>query len=270
MLTARELTVGYQGSTRTVLNRLNVSFAPAQFTAILGPNGSGKSTLIKSLLRIVRWSNGSVDLDGTSVADFSRKELARRVAYLPQDSQCADYMTVAELADLGRYAQTGPLARFGSSSLDHLRQILASVGIEDEAASLVNQLSGGQRQRAFLAMVLAQETDIILLDEPINHLDLGFQHSLLQMLADQVSTKNKTVIAALHDLNLAAQYADRIIMMKEGQIVAHDAVSTVFEQSQIESVFGVDGKIVHYPGGRFFAVNQAEQEAGEAASSRTL
>lgn len=238
------LSTGYNRRAGAVLSGVSLQFAAGRFTALLGPNGCGKSTLLRALMGFLPAWEGDVTLDGRHISAIPRAKLARRVAWLPQESQCPDYLTVGELIELGAHAQGGGLGLAPAISRSRAEAILAEVGLEGLGAAQVNRLSGGQRQRAFIGMILAQDADIMLLDEPVNHLDIRYQYETLALVRTLMARRGCTVVAVLHDLNLAGAFADEAALMVAGRIKSHAPISEILTSEQIEAAWGVRGKIV--------------------------
>lgn len=269
MIEAREITTVY--GRKPVLKGFSERFRKGRFTALIGPNGCGKSTLLKAIMGFAPVTTGTIWLDGQPIREMSRRALARRIAYLPQDCQCPDYMTVGELIELAGYARYSVAG--GPSSRDRalFRKAIETVGLGDMVGAQVNSLSGGQKQRAWIAMVLAQDTDIILLDEPVNHLDIRYQYSILDLVR-QLSTRNgKTVLTVLHDLNLAAGFADDVVMMRQGELLASGEAEATITRENVERVFDLpadvfvrNGRLVCLPGHvpNIAATAQAEAMCG--------
>ncbi len=250
---AKEITAVY-GRT-PVLNVFSAEFRKSRFTALVGPNGCGKSTLLKAIMGFVSVTQGTILLEGKPIHTLSRRALARRIAYLPQDCQCPDYMTVGELIELAGYARYSLAG--GPSAQDRalFRKAIDTVGLGDMVGAQVNSLSGGQKQRAWIAMVLAQDTDIILLDEPVNHLDIRYQYSILELVRQLSVNEGKTILTVLHDLNLAACFADDIVMMRQGELLAGGDARATITRENVERVFDLpadifmrDGRLVCLPG----------------------
>ena len=259
-IACHDLTVAYAPQSHPVLQGVSVGFAAGRFTALVGPNGCGKSTLIKAIMGFLPASAGAVTLDGASMHAIPRRELAKRVAYLPQEHYCPDYITLGELVELGGYARYplfgGPTERDRALFAD----ALATVGLEGMGSRPVNSLSGGQRQRAWIAMILAQDAEIILLDEPVNHLDLRFQYAILDLIRS-LTDRSKTIVAVLHDLNLTAAFADEVVMMRDGRIRAHGAIADTITADSVREVFDFDADIFSR-GGRLVCLPQQLQLAG--------
>lgn len=237
-----------------VLSDISVDFAPGRITALAGPNGCGKSTLLKAVMGFLPATRGEIRLDGQPVRAIGRRALARRIAYLPQECHCPDYMTLGELVELSGYARYSLAG--GPSERDRrlFREALETVGLTDRAHCQVNTLSGGQRQRAWIAMVLAQDTGTILMDEPVNHLDMKYQYAVMELVRALCDRHGRTVIVVLHDLNLAAAFADDIVMLKAGRIVAAGPVRDTVTTENVARVFDLetdiftrDGRLVCLP-----------------------
>lgn len=260
MISCQNITCGY-GKT-PILQDFSLDFTPQKFTALIGENGCGKSTLLKSIMGFLPLTTGDITITSPNspqnspqnLHDLPPRQRAKLVAYLPQHTHCPDYLTVAELVQLGRYAYGGGL--FGRVSQDDTQRFmhaLEQVGLIDRAGEQVNALSGGQRQRAWIAMILAQDSDVILLDEPVNHLDVRYQYSVLALVREIMAKTNKTIIAVLHDLNQASVFADEICLLKQGKKIAHGTAPDVMNTHNIKAGFDFDGDFVPV-GGRVFCV----------------
>jgi iron complex transport system ATP-binding protein len=233
---------------KTVLRDLSVNVARGRITALVGPNGCGKSTLLKSIMGFIPVTGGEILLQGKPIAGIRRKALARQIAYLPQECHCPDHMTLGELIEL---AGSGRTSLFGGpSARDNqlFRQVLELVGLADWASVQVNALSGGMRQRAWVAMVLAQDTDIILMDEPVNHLDIKYQYTVLKLIRELSQQHGKTIAVVLHDLNLTATFADDVVMLNGGQLIAAGGVSETLTTDNVQRVFGIPSDIFNRNG----------------------
>ncbi|MEW5421001.1 ABC transporter ATP-binding protein [Amorphus sp. 3PC139-8] len=241
MLAATDLTVSY-GKT-PVLSGLSAAFVPGRLTALVGPNGCGKSTLLKTLLGLMRADTGSVTLDGTPIDRIGRRALARRIAYLPQETHCPDYMTVGELVELGGHSRYALMGGPDARDRNLFRSALETVGLTDQAHRRVSRLSGGQRQRAWIAMVLTQDSDILLMDEPVNHLDMPYQYTVLDLVRSLTRGHGKTVVCVLHDLNLAAAFADEMVMLREGRTIAAGPTSDTITPETVRDVFSFEADI---------------------------
>ncbi|MET1153314.1 ATP-binding cassette domain-containing protein [Arthrobacter sp.] len=244
-LSAEGLTVGYEQ--RIISENLNVSIPDGSFTVIVGPNACGKSTLLRALARLIRPRSGDVLLDGKSVASLPGKELARRLGLLPQTSIAPDGITVADLVARGRYPHQRLLRQWSAQDETAVADAMEATGIGSLSGRLVDELSGGQRQRVWVAMVLAQQTPLLLLDEPTTFLDIAHQIELLELCRDLNRDKGHTLVAVLHDLNHASRYATNIIAMKNGAVVAEGPPSEVLTEALVEDVFGLACRIIEDP-----------------------
>ena len=243
-LTARQLSVGYER--HLVVSELSVTLPKGKFTAIVGANGCGKSTLLKALARLLRPLAGEVLLDGTDVREIPSRQLAQRLSILLQSSAAPEALTVRELVSYGRY----PHGRWMSGHPDDARLIqwaMEVTSVADLAERPVNSLSGGQQQRVWIGMTLAQGAEILLLDEPTNHLDMSHQLEIMELLLTLNQREEKTVVMVLHDLNLAARYAEQMIVLRDGAILVQGAPADVMTAETIREAFAVDAHIALDP-----------------------
>ena len=231
---------------RLVSAELSVAIPEGSFTVIIGPNACGKSTLLRALSRLLAPSACRVVLDGRSIGEFPAKEVARRLGLLPQSSVAPDAITVADLVARGRYPHQSFLRQWSEADEKAVAAALEATHMTDLSDRLMDELSGGQRQRAWIAMVLAQETPILLLDEPTTFLDIAHQIELLDLLAD-LHRQGRTVVAVLHDLNHACRYASHLIAMKDGAIVAEGKAVEIVTEQLVETVFGLPSVIIADP-----------------------
>ena len=241
---AADLTLGY--GDRTVVSGLDVDLPAGEFTVIVGPNACGKSTLLRALARLLRPSTGTVLLDGRSLRDFGTKELARTLGLLPQTSTAPSGITVADLVTRGRYPHQRIGRQLSRSDAEAVSAAMSATGVGALAPRLVEELSGGQRQRVWVAMVLAQETGTLLLDEPTTFLDITHQYDLLELLVD-LHRAGRTLVAVLHDLNQACRYGTHLIAMRDGAVVAQGAPSEVVTPEMVREVFGLEAMVVPDP-----------------------
>ncbi|SMH28027.1 ABC transporter ATP-binding protein [Mesorhizobium australicum] len=244
-LAAEGVAIAYGRS--LIVEGLDLAVAPGAFTALVGPNGSGKSTILRALAGQLVPKAGTIRLDGRNLSDLSAKKIARRVGVLAQGPAAPEGLTVLDLVRQGRYPHRSLFGRWSEADDRACAEALALTGIDDLAARPLENLSGGQRQRAWIAMTLAQETGIMLLDEPTTFLDLAHQIELMHLIADLVAARGKTVVAVLHDLNQAARYATRMVMLKGGKIASSGRPSEVMTAETVSQVFGLAVTIITDP-----------------------
>lgn len=230
---------------RSVLHDLDLDIAPGEFVALTGPNGSGKTTLLRTVLGFLDPVRGTVRLFGTPVAALSVRERARRVAWVPQTEPQRDDVPLLRYVLYGRYSLHRPLEGDSARDLAVAHEVLAAVGLADREEDGILSISGGERQRAILARALAQETPLLLLDEPTTHLDIAHQLDLLTRVRRLARERGVTVVAALHDLNLAARYADRIVVLSRGRRVADGPPAAILSPDLLARVWGVDADLEH-------------------------
>lgn len=245
VLSARGIVVGY-GKGDPILDGLSLDVLPGELTVIVGPNACGKSTLLRALARVLRVRGGVVELDGRAVATMNQKALARRLGLLAQSSRAPADILVEELVARGRYPHQPPLRQWSERDEHAVERAMEDAGVSSLVGRRVGELSGGQRQRVWIAMALAQETDILLLDEPTTYLDLNHQLEVLRV-AQRLHRGGTTVVAVLHDLHLAFRYATHVVFMKDGSIVAQGRPSQVVNPDVINRVFGVPCRIIDDP-----------------------
>lgn len=244
-LGARDLSLGY-GAT-PIVEGLTVDVAPGAVTAIVGPNACGKSTLLRGLARLMNPAAGQVILDGSDISRLRTKDVAKRLGLLPQSSIAPEGITVADLVTRGRFPHQTMLRQFSRADQQAVADAMAATGVTAIAGRPVDQLSGGQRQRVWIAMVLAQQTPLILLDEPTTFLDIAHQIELLDLFADLNAEQGCTIVAVLHDLNHACRFADQIIAMKTGAIVAQGNPADVITATLVEEVYGLECQVIDDP-----------------------
>lgn len=239
------LTLAY--GKKTIAENLSVTIPDGHFTAIIGPNGCGKSTLLRTLSRLMTPSEGHVYLDGEQIQRYASKEVARRIGLLAQNATTPGDITVQELVARGRYPHQPLFTRWREEDERAVSRAMQATGVTNLASQSVDTLSGGQRQRVWIAMVLAQETAIMLLDEPTTWLDISHQIDLLELLGELNREQGYTLAAVLHDLNQACRYATHLIALKEGKIVAEGAPQKIVTAELIENVYGLKCMIVDDP-----------------------
>lgn len=244
-LSAEGVTLAY--GDRIVIEGLDLVIAPGRITSIVGSNGCGKSTLLRSLARLLSPASGQVVLDGKSVHSRPTKEVARVLGLLPQSPIAPEGIAVADLVGRGRHPHQKVLARWNAHDYEVVADALEATGITDLADRSVDELSGGQRQRVWIAMALAQETDILLLDEPTTFLDVAHQVEVLDLLTDLSVSRGTTIVMVLHDLNLAARYSDELVAMKSGRVHALGSPGEILTHTLVEEVFGMANQITTDP-----------------------
>ena len=244
-LAARHLDAGH-GRT-VVVEDLSLEVAPGTVTALVGPNGSGKSTLLMTLARVLRAHRGEVLLDGEPIGRKSSVDVARRLGVLPQTSVVPTGATVREVVEQGRYPQLGAWAMLRRRDDGAMRRALQLTGLADFADRRLDSLSGGERQRAWIAMTLAQETGVLLLDEPTTYLDVRHQIDLMVLVERLRDEHGMTIVMVLHDLNQAARHADRIIALRDGRVRADGEPGEVLTASTLKNVFDVDAVVIDDP-----------------------
>lgn len=243
-LSVRDVSLGYGGD--PVVKNVDLDIEPGSFTSIIGPNGCGKSTLLKGLARLLGPVDGQVVLDDQELKTWKPKAAAREVGLLPQTSGAPEGSTVYGLVRRGRFPHQGFLSPWGDNDEAAVTAAMERTGVSNLREAHVGELSGGQRQRVWVAMTLAQETDILLLDEPTTFLDIGYQLDLLDLFAE-LNREGRTIVAVLHDLNLAARYSTRIAAMAEGRVVAYGTPEEVITETMIDTVYGVTSSVVPDP-----------------------
>jgi iron complex transport system ATP-binding protein len=245
VLNARDLTLKYDQ--RCVVDGLTAEIPEGKVTMIVGANACGKSTLLRGLSRLLKPAAGAVTLDGKDIHARPARELARTLGLLPQHPTAPDGITVRDLVGRGRYPHQGFFRSWSEKDDAAVQRALEATETLELAGRNVDELSGGQRQRVWIAMALAQETDVLLLDEPTTYLDLAHQVEVLDLVTDLNRTRGTTVAIVLHDLNLAARYADHVIAMKGGAVVALGAPGDVVTEELVREVFGLESRVIPDP-----------------------
>lgn len=243
-LRAESVTLAYDA--RVVAEGLTVDIPEGGFTAIVGPNACGKSTLLRALVRMLKPRAGSVLLDGQEISSLPTKQVARRLGLLPQSSVAPDGITVVDLVARGRHPYQRLLRQWSHEDERAVSEAMAQTHIEELSTRLVDELSGGQRQRVWIAMALAQETPLLLLDEPITFLDIAHQVEVLDLCA-KLHVEGRTLVAVLHDLNHACRYATHLIAMCDGAVVAEGPPAEIVTAELVERVFGLKCLVVPCP-----------------------
>ncbi|MBU6533375.1 ABC transporter ATP-binding protein [Streptomyces sp. A108] len=244
-LTAENVTLAYDQ--RVIAQQLSVEIPDSSFTVIVGPNACGKSTLLRALSRMLKPSEGRVLLDGSVIQSMPAKQVARTLGLLPQSSVAPDGITVGDLVGRGRYPHQGLLRQWSTEDERVVQESMAQTGISELADRYVDELSGGQRQRVWIAMALAQQTPLLLLDEPTTYLDIQHQIDVLDLCAELHEEQGRTLVAVLHDLNHAARYATHLIALRDGEIIAEGAPKDIVTADLVERVFGLRCQVIDDP-----------------------
>lgn len=244
-LSAHELTLAYDD--RTVVHELELAVPDGRVTVIVGPNACGKSTTLRALGRLLKPKSGSVLLDGAELASIPTRKIAQSIGLLPQSPSAPEAITVADLVSRGRQPHQRWWQQWSEEDERAVTDAMARTDVTDLAERSVDELSGGQRQRVWIAMALAQETDLLLLDEPTTFLDIAHQVEVLDLVRRLNHDQGRTVVIVLHDLNQAARYADHLVAMKEGRIVAEGPPSEVVTADLVRQVFGLHSVVVPDP-----------------------
>jgi len=242
---ARDLVAGYDD--RIILDHISLEIPSNQISVIIGANACGKSTLLKTLARIIKPKSGEILLDGQPIHKIPSKQLARVVGLLPQSPIVPEGITVADLVGRGRYPHQSMFGTWSRKDYEAVAEAMEIMHITDLANRPIDELSGGQRQRVWIAMALAQQTDILFLDEPTTYLDITYQIEILDMLTDLNRRYGTTIVMVLHDINLSARYADYLFAVRQGKLVAEGKPSEVITSELIKDVFGLDCTIIQDP-----------------------
>ncbi|WP_353096835.1 ABC transporter ATP-binding protein [Tissierella praeacuta] len=250
-IVTKNLDIGYDEN--LIVKNLDMEIAKGKVTSIIGPNGCGKSTVLKAIGRILKPKNGMVYLSGSDISKLSTKEVAKKMAILPQTPTAPSGLTVSELVAYGRFPHQKGFGKINKEDREIIRWALEATKLIEFENRSVDALSGGQRQRVWIAMALAQQTDLILLDEPTTYLDLSHQLEVLQLLNDLNRKQGCTIVMVLHDLNLAARFSDYMIAIRGGEIICYGDSDKVMTRSVLKKVFNIDAEIVREPRTNKFA-----------------
>mgnify|MGYP001074595400 CR=1 FL=1 len=242
---AEDLVAGYDN--KTVIHGVDLTIPSNQISVIIGANGCGKSTLLKTLARLIKPTSGKITLDGKPISKIPPKQLARVVGLLPQSPIVPEGISVADLVGRGRFPHQSLLSGWTKKDYEAVAEAMEIMDITEFANHNIDELSGGQRQRVWIAMALAQQTDILFLDEPTTFLDITYQVEILDLLTDLNRKHGTTIVMVLHDINLSARYADHIIALVEGKLVAEGAPSDVVTSTMVKDIFGLDCTVVEDP-----------------------
>lgn len=245
VIQANNLTLTY--GKKPVFSNLDVLIPKGKITVFIGSNGCGKSTLLRSLARLLKPQEGHIILDGSDIAKLPAKEVARRLAILPQGPIAPEGLTVQQLVKQGRYPYQSFLQQWSREDETMVKKALEVTHMDELAGRSIDSLSGGQRQRAWIAMTLAQNTSTILLDEPTTYLDMTHQIDILDLLFDLNEQENRTIVMVLHDINLACRYAHHIVAVKEGHIYAQGEPENIVNEQLIQDVFDMECQVIADP-----------------------
>jgi len=244
-LKANHVFAGYDK--KIIINGIDISIPDNKISVIIGANACGKSTLLKTLARLIQPASGEIVLDGKKISEIPPKQLARVLGLLPQSPVVPEGITVADLVGRGRFPYQSFLKGMGKKDYEAVEEALEIMGITDLANRCVDELSGGQRQRVWIAMALAQQTHILLLDEPTTFLDITYQVEILDLLTDLNRKRGTTIVMVLHDINLSARYADHIFALHKGTLIAEGAPSQIINEALIKQVFDLDCSVIKDP-----------------------
>ncbi|MDF2936164.1 MAG: ABC-type cobalamin/Fe3+-siderophore transport system, ATPase component [Paenibacillaceae bacterium] len=272
-LYTQQLDIAYES--RLIVEDLNLSIPSGKITALVGANGSGKSTILKTMSRILKPRKGSVFLDSKAIHQQSTKDVAKQLAILPQNPVAPDGLTVGELVGYGRFPHQKGFGTQTREDRDIIRWAIQVTAMEDFFDRPVDQLSGGQRQRAWIAMALAQQTDILFLDEPTTFLDMGHQLEVLKLLQKLNQEEGRTIVMVVHDLNHATRYAGHMVAIKSGKVVSQGTPTEVMTRDVLRLVFGIEADIISDPRTGVplclpFELAREEAEAAAPASRELL
>ncbi len=230
-----------------IVKDLNLDIPKGKITTIIGSNGCGKSTILKTIARIIQPKSGDIYVNNKNIKEQNPKDLAKTMAVLPQSPQAPSGLTVEELISYGRFPHQKGFGKLKNDDKDIITWALKSTGIEEFRDRPIQALSGGQRQRAWIAMALAQQTDILILDEPTTYLDLAHQLEILQLLEDLNRKQGTTIVMVIHELNNAARFADHMIGVKKGKVVCQGTSHEVMTKENLKELFNIDAEIVQDP-----------------------
>ncbi|PXV91601.1 iron complex transport system ATP-binding protein [Lachnotalea glycerini] len=243
--TASSLVAGYDK--KIIVNNIDIIIPKNKISVIIGANACGKSTLLKTMARLIKPVSGEVILDGKQISEIAPKQLARKLGLLPQSPVVPEGITVSDLVSRGRFPYQSFLKGMGKKDYEAVKEALDIMGITELANRSVDELSGGQRQRVWIAMALAQQTDILLLDEPTTFLDITYQVEILDLLTDLNQKRGTTIVMVLHDINLSARYADYIFAVKKGELISQGTPFEVITEEQMKQVFELDCAVIKDP-----------------------
>lgn len=242
---AEHIVAGYEN--KTIIHGVSLAIPSHKISVIIGANACGKSTLLKTLARLIKPTSGSITLDGTPISKIPPKQLARVLGLLPQSPIVPEGISVADLVGRGRFPHQSLFSGWSKKDYEAVAEAMETMDITELANRNIDELSGGQRQRVWIAMALAQQTDILFLDEPTTFLDITYQVEILDLLTDLNRKHGTTIVMVLHDINLSARYADHIFALRKGELVAEGAPSDVITSNLIKDIFGLDCTVIEDP-----------------------
>lgn len=249
VISVKNLSVAYENN--TIIEHMNLSIPKEKISIIIGANGCGKSTLLKTIARINKPKNGEIFINKKSIKELKEKNIAKEVAFLPQGPTCPSGLTVRDLVAYGRFPHQKIIGGLNSHDKDLIEWAIEETGLREFADREVENLSGGQRQRAWIAMILAQETEIIMLDEPTTYLDMSYQLEVLEVLQRLNKEKKITVVIVLHELNNACRFADNIIGLKKGKIICEGKPMDVINKENLKEIYGIDANLKESENGEY-------------------
>lgn len=244
-LDVKDLSLAY--GEQLIIEELNLQIPKGKITSLIGSNGCGKSTLLRAMARLLKPKEGSVILDGKEIVRYSTKEVAKRLAILPQSPLAPEGLTVLQLVKQGRYPYQSWFNQWSAEDEKIVNHALEVTHLQDLSDRTLDSLSGGQRQRAWIAMTLAQGTDVILLDEPTTYLDMTHQIEILDLLFELNQQEGRTIIMVLHDLNLASRYSHHVVAVQNKQVYAQGSPETVITSDLVRNVFGMESQVMSCP-----------------------
>jgi iron complex transport system ATP-binding protein len=244
-LAAEKVSIGYSGN--LIIDNLSVHIPEGKITTIIGPNGCGKSTFLKSISRILKPKNGTIFLDGKAIEKQSTKEIAKKMAILPQSAEAPPGLTVFELVSYGRFPHQRGFGKLTKEDINYINWALEVTGLTAFSKRPVEALSGGQRQRVWIAMALAQGTDLLVLDEPTTYLDMAHQLEILNLLQKLNEEENRTIVMVIHDLNHAARFSHNMIALRDGQLIKQGTPNEVMTVQTLRDVFEIEAQIMPCP-----------------------
>ncbi|MCB2297365.1 ABC transporter ATP-binding protein [Clostridium tagluense] len=240
-ISVNNLSIGYEDN--IIIENMNLSIPRGKISVIIGANGCGKSTLLKSIARVIKPKSGEIFINQKNIKSQKEKYMATQVAFLPQGPVCPSGITVKELVAFGRFPHQKIIGGLKAHDKEIIHWAIQETGLKDFEDKEIENLSGGQRQRAWIAMTLAQETDIIMLDEPTTYLDMSYQLEVLQVLEKLNKQKNITIVMVLHELNNACRFASNIIALKKGKIICQGIPKAAITKENLKEIYGIDGRL---------------------------